>query len=690
RELNYSSDIDLIAVCENNDEIEWRGRNLPVTDVLHRWIQAFSDVIGQPDSDGYFYRVDFRLRPDGEFGPLIPTANGALDYYFSRGRTWERQMLLKIRLILGNPALSESFLSGIKSFIFNPLRQVMGIEHLHQSLKAVHENQKFNLRNIKTTPGGIRSIEFFCQTVQLEIGGYHPELWNGNTLEVLDLLKSQSLIIEKDADILSEAYCFYRQIEHHLQFHQNLQTHEIPKAGVEFDQFAARFSDREPAELEKLILFFRNEVLKVVAYYFPEPVKSEENIHPIINCLQAWGDLPKEIRVMIQQKPFKRLDSVVSSLDRIFKSFPSPSSLLALWTSDFSFMKHILRLLDDAPSVVSKLISMPDIWEGLILNRPANRYEDDDLHRYQTYAEIWSALAFTSGRFSLDDYFKSITEMYDHILVKRFSENPQLSCKILLIALGKLGSQELASGSDADLVVFSVDSPDPKVSADFKKINQIFSHYTQYGIHFQVDYRLRPEGKNAPVLPDLRSNVAYYENRADYWEFQTFTRARRLLGSETEFKNFQNELDRIYSVRKETFAPRFLHLRQARMNQSKSDPLSVSLKKDPGGILDIESLIQHLSLRSGFLFSDLGGKPMTDLFLQLNEKLKDERLERLSLLYREFRRFEVEQKLSDCYKSGLFSPKTPILSSVIRDFTTLRNFITESKQLIEQLIRENI
>ncbi|MBN8707544.1 MAG: hypothetical protein J0L62_16855, partial [Bacteroidetes bacterium] len=67
RELNYSSDIDLIAVCENNDELEWRGRNLPVTDVLHRWIQAFSDVIGQPDSDGYFYRVDFRLRPDGEF-----------------------------------------------------------------------------------------------------------------------------------------------------------------------------------------------------------------------------------------------------------------------------------------------------------------------------------------------------------------------------------------------------------------------------------------------------------------------------------------------------------------------------------------------------------------------------------------------------------------------------------------------
>lgn len=689
RELNYSSDIDLIAVCESDSEIEWRGRVLPQTDILQRWIQAFVDIIGQPDADGYFYRVDFRLRPDGEFGPLIPTANGALDYYFSRGRNWERQMLLKIRMILGDQTLSDSFLSGLKSFIFNPLRQIMGIEHLHQSLKAVHENQKFNLRNIKTTPGGIRSIEFFCQTVQLEIGGYHPELWNGNTLEVLSLLKAQNLIKEQDADQLTEAYCFYRQIEHHLQFHQNLQTHEIPKPGIEFNQFAARFSKSKPGNLELLILKYRECVLGIVDYYFPEPVKSEDIVHPVINCLQTWGELPKEIRQVILHKNFKRIDSVVSSFDRIFKAFPSPSSLLSLLTSDLSFMKHVLRLLDDAPSVVSKLISMPDIWEGLILNRPANRYEEEDLHRYQTYAEIWSALAFTSGRFSLDDYFKSITEMYDHILISRFSENQNLSDEILLIALGKLGSCELASGSDADLVVFSLKSTDPKVSAEFKKTNQVFSVYTQYGIHFDVDYRLRPEGKNAPVLPDLQSSLPYYENRADYWEFQTFTRARRLLGSESAFREFQNELDRIYTVRQETFPSRFLHLRQARMNQHKSDPLSVSLKKDAGGILDIESLVQHLCLRSGFLFSDLGGKPMSELFRLLNAKMKDERLARLDLLYREYRRFEVEQKLADQYKSGLFSPKTVIISSVIRDFATLRNFITESKQLIEQLIREN-
>lgn len=689
RELNYSSDIDLIAVCESDAEMEWRGRSLPQTDILQRWIQAFVDIIGQPDADGYFYRVDFRLRPDGEFGPLIPTANGALDYYFSRGRNWERQMLLKIRLILGDKTLSDSFLAGLKSFIFNPLRQIMGIEHLHQSLKAVHENQKFNLRNIKTTPGGIRAIEFFCQTIQLEIGGYHPELWNGNTLEVLDLFKTQSLIKENDADLLTEAYCFYRQIEHHLQFHQNLQTHEIPKPGLEFNQFAARFSNQAPENLEILIQKYQTDVLSIVDYYFPEPVKSDDTVHPVINCLQTWGELPKEFRQVILQKNFKRIDSVMSSFDRIFKAFPSPSSLLTLLTSDLSFMKHVLRLLDEAPSVISKLISMPDIWEGLILNRPATRYEDEDLHRYQTYTEIWSALGYTSGRLTLDDYFKSISDMYDHILIRRFTENPKLSGKILLIALGKLGSCELAAGSDADLVVFSIGSADPELSSEFKKTNQIFSVYTQYGIHFEVDYRLRPEGKNAPVLPDLHSSLAYYENRADYWEFQTFTRARLLFGPESAFRDFQNELDRIYSVRQESFSARFLHLRQARMNQKKSDPLSVSLKKDAGGILDIESLVQHLCLRSGFLFSDLGGKPMSELFRLLKGKMKDERLERLDLLYSEFRRFEVEQKFSDRYKSGLFGPKTVIISSVIRDFQTLRTFISESKQLIEQLIREN-
>ncbi|MCK6601434.1 MAG: hypothetical protein L6Q77_06385 [Bacteroidetes bacterium] len=689
RELNYSSDIDLMAICDLDGELEWRGRTLLVSDVLVRWIQTFVDILSQPDADGFFYRVDFRLRPDGEFGPLVPTANGALDYYFSRGRTWERQMLLKIRPVLGDYDLANRFLTGIRSFIFNPLRQVMGIEHFHQSLEAVHENQGFNLRNIKTTPGGIRTVEFFCQTIQLEIGGQHPDLWNGNTLEVLEYLSNSGLIREEDAGILAENYQFYRRLEHHLQFFQNLQTHEIPKPGPDFQDFSARFSS-DPAEaLEEKITGSLKKVTETAGYYFPAPIRTEQESHPVLTLLNQWGELPKPVRELILEKNFTRVPSVVTSLDRIFKAFPSPASLLQLWISEPAFVKHILRVLDQAPVVTSRLISMPDIWEGLILNRHPDLYLEDDLHRFQVYSEIWGILGYLTGRLTLDQFLQLNSGMMKTVIRKRFSETPGIPSDLLLIALGKTATGESGPGSDADLVAFSDrQAPAESVQA-FKLAASKLTEYTPYGIHFQVDFRLRPEGKNAPVLPELAASLSYYKNRADYWEFQTFTRASLISGSETLFSGFLNDLTAIFQDRKSQLKPRFTQLRQMRMNQHKSDPSALSLKKDAGGLLDIESLLQHLCLQAGFPFTALSGKPVSGLSALLQSRGSDDRLNRLTLLYREYRRFETEQKLSDQFRSGLFSPKTHWISTVIPDFATLKNFISESKQLTEELIREN-
>lgn len=462
-ELNYSSDIDLMAICASLDTVSWRGSDLPVTDLMARWVQRFVDILTRQDDQGQFYRVDFRLRPDGEFGPLVPTGQGALNYYFSRGRLWERQMLLKIRPVFGHGELITSFLDGLRGFIFNPLRPVFGIEHLHQSLHAVHENQKFNERNIKTTPGGIRSIEFLCQTIQLEIGQREPDMWCGNTLEVLDRFARHQFLQPADLESLREAYCFYRQLEHHLQFYQNQQTHEIPKPGPEFADFARRFSTEPPETTWEQIQTHRNRVTSIINYYFPEPKKPSRPDHPVLNLLSPLTDTTRRVQETILQFPYQDLSRTTNSIDRIFKQFPNPASLAALWVSDPTYLRDMLTLADRAPVLIPKLLSIPELWELLVSKPDQSGLLARNRYLFQFYTETREALLYLSGRQRFADYGEGLAQMMQTLIASVFDGLTGLS----IIAVGKVGSGEPSPGSDADLIALSEGTASVDLVQDF-------------------------------------------------------------------------------------------------------------------------------------------------------------------------------------------------------------------------------
>ncbi|MBE7466934.1 MAG: bifunctional [glutamate--ammonia ligase]-adenylyl-L-tyrosine phosphorylase/[glutamate--ammonia-ligase] adenylyltransferase [Planctomycetes bacterium] len=231
RELNYSSDIDLIFVFEGNGTTAGLGRAAPLRDYFTRLGEEVIALLDQVTEDGRVYRVDMRLRPYGSVGALALSTDETLAYLQSEGRTWERQAWLKARVAAGDKELGESLLKRAESFIFRrflSLDAIGDIKNLKKQMEQLVARKGGTGDEVKLGRGGIRDIEFTVQFLQLLHGGQHPEVRTGHTLFALRRLRQQGLLTQFEADRLETAYIFHRQVEHRLQLHGDQQTHMLP------------------------------------------------------------------------------------------------------------------------------------------------------------------------------------------------------------------------------------------------------------------------------------------------------------------------------------------------------------------------------------------------------------------------------------------------------------------------------
>jgi len=230
-ELNYSSDIDLLAVYADGPT-EQRERDTRLfSDVLTRLRGDLSDHT----PDGYAFRVDFRLRPYGSAGPLVQSVSAATKYYELRASAWEHQALIKLAPIAGNAELGRAFLEEVKPisisrFESQTIRRTIG------RLRALAVRQTRADEDIKSGEGGIRDIEFLVQGLQMIHAADHPEVLTGNTLAALEHLAAARVIDEATRSELSDDYTRLRRIEHVLQVHEDRQVHALP--GDESDRAA--------------------------------------------------------------------------------------------------------------------------------------------------------------------------------------------------------------------------------------------------------------------------------------------------------------------------------------------------------------------------------------------------------------------------------------------------------------------
>ena len=251
-ELNYSSDVDLIFCRDSSDAADDLRFH---TKLGERLVQALSHA----GPDGFLYRVDMRLRPHGDTGPLVPTIDSLVNYYESWGEAWERQALIKARPVAGDERLGRRFMNFVGSYAFARQMDDWALEELkrvkHRSEKEHAAGTRINL---KQGPGGIRDIEFYTQYHQLIAGSRFPGVRSGSTLEALQSLAEARVLLEGEESQLALAYLLLRTVEHRLQLKSLTPQSITPVAAAEADLLARGlgfgFGESAPAQDFEIVL----------------------------------------------------------------------------------------------------------------------------------------------------------------------------------------------------------------------------------------------------------------------------------------------------------------------------------------------------------------------------------------------------------------------------------------------------
>lgn len=228
RELNYSSDIDLILAYSKDG---WTNGDEPISNqqFFIKTAQRFILLLQQVTADGFVFRVDLRLRPNGDSGALVINLATIENYYQEQGRDWERYAMVKARPLGLSTAANQWFYQLITPFVYRRYVDFSVIESLRSMKSMIIREVQLNprLNDIKRGFGGIREIEFIVQNIQLIRGGRLPQLQKTNLLDALAIIKQEKLLTR--AQVLQEAYLFYRKLENTVQALNDQQIHVLPE-----------------------------------------------------------------------------------------------------------------------------------------------------------------------------------------------------------------------------------------------------------------------------------------------------------------------------------------------------------------------------------------------------------------------------------------------------------------------------
>jgi glutamate-ammonia-ligase adenylyltransferase len=261
QELNYSSDVDVLFVYSEEGSVfkEPPGDSKTCRPVLtnhqffNRLAESFIAEVRRVTPEGALYRIDLRLRPEGDAGPISRSLASYENYYAQWGQTWERMMLIKARGVAGDETLAAEFLEMIQPFRYprsineSVFREVVATkDRIENEVVKAGELE----RNVKLGRGGIREVEFVVQALQLLRAGRQPFLQGAQTLPCLAKLVQYELLSAEESQLLAEAYTFLRDVEHRLQMENNFQTHTIPTDGRSQGRLARLMGFKTPEEFK--------------------------------------------------------------------------------------------------------------------------------------------------------------------------------------------------------------------------------------------------------------------------------------------------------------------------------------------------------------------------------------------------------------------------------------------------------
>ena len=686
RELNFSSDIDLILLCPRSgseDHFSRVGRD------LIRLLDART-------ADGFAFRVDMRLRPFGDSGALVVSLASLEAYLMEHGRDWERYAWIKARAIVGGDVYASAYEESVRPFVYRRYLDFGVFESL-RAMKALisREVARRDLdQHLKLGRGGIREIEFIVQSMQLVRGGGDRRLQNASLLEVLPLLGSSKLIAARSIAELRDAYLVLRKAENALQMMRDQQTHLLP--GAEMDRARLALAMHLPgwAETAECIERARNHVARQfedllfgaprsarrqdtgVAWLDSDSVKIDAElasrglprgqIEPVAAALQDFRDAAsyrrldesghRRLYVIIDrlltaagQKPdaatiVRRVLRVLESIGArasylaLLKEQPpalerlievcSISGFLARQIADFPLLLDELidaKAFDELPSRAGFIAQLAARTERMPANDPERQVEA--LRQFQKAAVFAVALADLTGRLPLMRVSDRLTDIAELILQCcmdlawqqmtqaygiPYCGDDEAGLRPVAIAVagyGKLGGLELGYGSDLDLVFLHDSSGKLQITRGdrsmdnglfFIRLGQRIVHlltmHSAAGRLYEVDMRLRPNGKGGFLMTGIESFERYQREEAWTWEHQALLRARAVAGDAPLRAAFEAARRRVLceAVDRESLHADVAEMRsRMRRELSKAGPGQFDMKQGAGGLADIEFLVQY-------------------------------------------------------------------------------------------------
>jgi len=284
QELNFSSDIDLICCYANDGELQGFG-HLSYQEFFSRVVKSLTKCLGENTEDGFVYRVDLRLRPWGDSGPVALSHAGLEHYYQLHGREWEQYAMVKARILTGSQVDKAYLRSILKPFVYrkyHDYRVFEGLATLKDKIDRQAQSRGMS-DNIKLGPGGIREIEFFVQAFQILKGGRNNQLQSSQIFHCLEILETQQIIAISTVNDLRKAYVFLRILENRIQMLADEQTHSFPEDELSRQRIAHGMDEDSWQSIAQLQQQLRQSVNEHFTELFKKDKKPEKHDEIVID-----------------------------------------------------------------------------------------------------------------------------------------------------------------------------------------------------------------------------------------------------------------------------------------------------------------------------------------------------------------------------------------------------------------------
>ena len=698
-ELNYSSDIDLIALYDPNaDKTDDPHETEKQAKYFTTMTRRFSQLLSQQTKDGFGWRVDFRLRPDPAVTPLCLTTDAAVSYYESIARTWERAAFIRARPIAGNLELGHYFLAQISPFIWRHNLDYTVLDDLQIWLRHLPPAPDYLGFDVKLGAFGIRHIELLIHLLQLLGGGRHPKFQQSQSFAALDALEEEGWLEAEQVSSMKACYSHWRQLEHRLQYLRDTQTHNLPRNLEDMSRFAAFAGYKNAAalrdELQRLqaetqtacahplmdkLLAAHQKTANSQDYKLASSADRNANCYwlaeigfsrpeDMIDIIDGWmsGRIPatrseRARHYLTQFLPafLRRLgdavdpDAAFACFTDLIRNLPAGAQIFALFVHYPQLADLVGSVLVKAPALTRQLSQKPGLFDLLLNTEFFTPFTADplclpsvaehvtgaggpeqalnhlclwaseerfrvDVHLLQGLCNVREASARLSE--IADICICEITEMARLDMRRRYGQLPEE--QFAVIGLGRLGSQQLTSVSDLDLM-FVYDSPS-NTRSDGQQTLEAGRYYNRWsqliiswlsvqtakGKLFDVDTRLRPDGKSGSLAIHIHRLSAYFTSEAWPWEYCAFLKARTINTGKTFVTSVQQTL---LNIKTSPPAPKslFEDIRLMRKRLGTEPNAAQSLKKRPGGFLDAEFLAILMAVKGGHtaLVTDPAGGP---------------------------------------------------------------------------------